>query len=147
MKKSVLISVSVGVISYGLFAVIALAVVPSVFPYTEPNDELLARLTWIQRLVTEKVLNLGILVVSGMFLGRIVSGTDIRLLILSVLTAFVYQILGVSYIVSRWGVSYYLESHQFFFTLFYSAALCAAGTFFIRCILSINRKSLSERST
>jgi hypothetical protein len=146
MTKSLLTSCIVGIVAYLVFAILASLIVPKVFPYPTPSDEVLTQLTWSKRVIAEKLLNLGLILMAGMVNG-LLSKSYTHPFLASIVVASIYQLCAISYVIAKWGLPYYLQSNAFALTMLFSLGCCLAGTRFIRLILKLGSRSTARRAT
>jgi len=141
MKKHILVAITVGVTGWILYAILASVIVPRIFTYSTPTDEAMDQLIWAWRIITDKAINLAIVFIAGMALGSLIQVKSKLLLCSSVVLTLVYQACGISYVIIRWGFSYYLESHSFFKTLWVSFTFCIIGAFIMYWILNLTGRT------
>ena len=124
-----MIGILIGSIAWVVFATVGFTTTARLYPYPVHSDALTMKLIWVQRLVFEKMLNLGIITLTGIGVAFFANRKPKNALIGAASAALAYQSLGIWYVIIRWGFTYYKSSNNFFGTLYTSLAFCAGSAF------------------
>lgn len=122
-------AIAIGVVAYLLFAVIALKVIPVLFPYPLGADKFTIKAVWVQRLIWEKALNSGIITLAGIPVGICFGRRIPQMTVAVIVASLAYQFIGIAYLIIRFGFAYYAQNHAFLSTLWFSAGICALTAF------------------